>query len=585
MQASSSPKAEAFRGTNLTLFSSANTRIPEIGTVLSSTLDNLVTFASDSTVGASFTVNQDCVITGNLNFKVDGGVSTGENFGWSVNSTELSSNIQNITAAHILMFDDPRGGVYTSVAFTNKFSKGDIIRPHGGNSSGTFQDEANWRCFITAEPQVNDVIILESQDEIFTDWVSYTPTITGWGTVSVEGFRWRRVGDTMEVIGAFTSGSSTATLAIVDIPSGYSIDHTKQTLNGSNGNSNCGFYMRGEVSSTYHGGGLMTISTSTNGIYFDFGSFSGGSGDALVAFNASSIGSSGNVMTLNFKVPIQGWNANFNPLLSMPLADFGTFENTYSARIAVDGTINSQSGNWLSSVNHDSTGNWTLTLTSGFFTQTPSAIVDANHDVTGGAMSWIKSSSSSQIIVRIGQDGVAYTDRDFSITVQRQGSDYRDPPQATAAIIKPAVALIKDVKAYNVDGGTNTVNWETRTLNTLEGESWFVVLASNQFTLEPGTYKINATSPAYKVNSFAIRLYDVTNSAVVKYGSGEFCYASDNVQTSSKLFSLITIGSSTEYRIEIHCDTAQPGNGLGVQFNEDATAVSVYTQVQIEKLK
>ena len=39
---------------------------------------------------------------------------------------------------------------------------------------------------------------MESQDEIFTDWVSYTPT-GAYSTNTTYAGKWRRIGDTMEV--------------------------------------------------------------------------------------------------------------------------------------------------------------------------------------------------------------------------------------------------------------------------------------------------------------------------------------------------------------------------------------------------
>jgi len=51
-----------------------------------------------------------------------------------------------------------------------------------------------------------------------TDWSSYTPTFTGFGTAtSVETF-WRRVGDEVEITGAFTCGTNTGAEARVSLP-------------------------------------------------------------------------------------------------------------------------------------------------------------------------------------------------------------------------------------------------------------------------------------------------------------------------------------------------------------------------------
>ncbi len=54
------------------------------------------------------------------------------------------------------------------------------------------------------------------------------------------------------------------------------------------------------------------------------------------------------------------------------------------------------------------------------------------------------------------------------------------------------VAFVKDVKADGVHGGDcGVLVWTTRDLNNLTGNTSFISLASNQFTLEAGTYIVN----------------------------------------------------------------------------------------------
>jgi hypothetical protein len=50
-----------------------------------------------------------------------------------------------------------------------------------------------------------------------TDWVTYTPTITGFGTATNVSFKSRRVGDSLEVTGVFTSGTPTAVVATITL--------------------------------------------------------------------------------------------------------------------------------------------------------------------------------------------------------------------------------------------------------------------------------------------------------------------------------------------------------------------------------
>lgn len=59
--------------------------------------------------------------------------------------------------------------------------------------------------------------------KIDNSWISYTPTFSGFGTVTNIAFRYRRVGDVLEVVGSGTAGTVTAAGSIT-IPSGLTID-------------------------------------------------------------------------------------------------------------------------------------------------------------------------------------------------------------------------------------------------------------------------------------------------------------------------------------------------------------------------
>lgn len=66
-----------------------------------------------------------------------------------------------------------------------------------------------------------------------SNWISYTPTFTGFGTATLVDFYYRRVGDSMEVQGRFLSGTNSAVTALVSLPSGFTVDTTKLTANST----------------------------------------------------------------------------------------------------------------------------------------------------------------------------------------------------------------------------------------------------------------------------------------------------------------------------------------------------------------
>lgn len=146
--------------------------------------------------------------------------------------------------------------------------------------------------------------------DVTTDWESYTPTYTGFGTVTNNSAKWRRVGTDMEILASFTSGTSTATLASMTLPTGYSIDSTRLTLN--NTTSQAG----NEVGSTnvnnnldnMSSGVLTAPATSTTLLYF--GSASRNTAQHLTPENGNFVVPSGNTASIRIKVPIQGWTAS-----------------------------------------------------------------------------------------------------------------------------------------------------------------------------------------------------------------------------------------------------------------------------------
>ena len=94
----------------------------------------------------------------------------------------------------------------------------------------------------------------------------------------------------------------------------------------------------------------------------------------------------------------------------------------------------------------------------------------------------------------------------------------------------PRIATIRDEKSSGTSGGTFTAGaWRTRTLNTLTDPTSIVSLASNQITLQAGTYLINANCPASSSELHQARLQNITDATTTLAGSSEDNnqYASD----------------------------------------------------------
>ncbi len=119
--------------------------------------------------------------------------------------------------------------------------------------------------------------------------------------------------------------------------------------------------------------------------------------------------------------------------------------------------------------------------------------------------------------------------------------------------------ILADQKSSGTAGGTFTSgSFVTRVLNTVVTDpASLVTLVSNAFTFTSGGW-IEWQCPSYNVNVTNTRLYNVTDSAVVEYGSNHYSGTGANSLGGS------AVVSGKQYRIEHRCQTTKTGNGLGV---------------------
>jgi len=161
---------------------------------------------------------------------------------------------------------------------------------------------------------------------------------------------------------------------------------------------------------------------------------------------------------------------------------------------------------------------------------------------------------------------------------------------AAAGGLFSAYAVICDEKTYLVAGGAFTSGaWQTRDLNKkILDPSTMVSISSNKFTLGAGNYFIKWSAPATQVDLHLSRLYDVTNTAVVEYGTSEnaestmtgYPVEDNKVSTKSFGFARVTPSGSTEYSIEHRCSSTRADWGFG---NASDMEVNKYTIVEIYK--
>lgn len=111
------------RGTNG--YGSTATRIPRLLT-LETSRGSDVTYADSAINGSSFTINTAGVYE--INFSADSGSAC--QFGLSVNSTQLTTNVNAINGITALAYDNGGAGDGGHVSYSGYFNAGDVIRPH-----------------------------------------------------------------------------------------------------------------------------------------------------------------------------------------------------------------------------------------------------------------------------------------------------------------------------------------------------------------------------------------------------------------------------------------------------------------------
>jgi hypothetical protein len=174
----------------------------------------------------------------------------------------------------------------------------------GGKYVGYFDTDgtSSWTVNVTRVTgatgpcQFTNVIVgpgIQPQGAVVGPWTSYSPTVSNFGAVSSATHEYRRVGDSIQIKGKFTPGTTVAAEASISFPSGVTT---------SDGNTLSGRWKRNNASATSVKSGPLYISGST--IYFSKDDYTTAS-SPFVTLNGSSLVASSEVfeyMTEFFKV-------------------------------------------------------------------------------------------------------------------------------------------------------------------------------------------------------------------------------------------------------------------------------------------
>lgn len=135
-------------------------------------------------------------------------------------------------------------------------------------------------------------------------------------------------------------------------------------------------------------------------------------------------------------------------------------------------------------------------------------------------------------------------------------------------------AAFGDTKARGSNGGTATAGaWNVREIGEITDPSNLTTIASNAVKLLAGKYLIYCTVPASAVGKHQARLFDLTNSAPVIWGSSEQSPAT-TAQTRSIICGVFEVTDpDVEYRIEHYVQNSVGSTDLGVAASSDNSTV------------
>lgn len=248
---------------------------------------------------------------------------------------------------------------------------------------------------------------------------NYTPTYTGFGTVSTSNMKWYQDGAYIYVYGNFVSGTSTGVEARMSLPTGYTSSATISTI------MLCGDAGINASSTTYFRNGVLC---ETNVAYVTFGAQNSTTNVVTKALGTG-LTANGQLFYVNAKIPISG-ASNIQAIASQCLQD-GSCLNEFSAQVSAAGVVSNENVNWIN-------GNCVVTGTSVFTCTYPTSFVSAAMNCTatvsdsaGAQTARMVSSSTSTVVVKTysytsNADG-AYA---FSLHCSRGGTDVKPVMQA-----------------------------------------------------------------------------------------------------------------------------------------------------------
>lgn len=443
------------------------------------------------------------------------------------------------------------------------------------------------------------------QTGTITQWETFTPTGSLTTNVTYSGKK-RRVGDSEEydILLSF-SGVNTQGAVNIDIADGKSIDVDK--LNSTTIQDT--YFGETKFRDQTQGGsvpGFVRYLSTTSVALMSLPNSSGSphvtsAVDTNISFPVT-VAASDNIR-VRFTVPIEGWGSG--ALISTTEALFST------APVKAEGNAGTALTADVTDIDFNTTTEDPFNLWDGTEFVAPK---DSDYLITGGVrittntsiridayvngsvdkklgINGAQSNHSFAGIIKLARGDALTIRSGTSVTLLNQTNEHwiaiKALPDNSVFTVtgEKARAKIYDSKSAGTDGGTATAGfgWETRTLNSIEesGPS-FITLSSNQMTLSPGKYSIQATAPGQRVDEYVTRLRNITDSVDTIIGQVANSGNVTPMGTHSEILGFFTIAKQTTFEIQMRVTTTRATDGWGENVNLGVE--EIYTQVELVKI-
>jgi len=494
---------------------------------------------------------------------------------------------------------------YIDVSDAGTWTKYEVPFSCGTTSCGY---KVNASTSTTTTISVNECHVTIGQKTLnvgaISGWKDYgsASSFTGFGTPTVTKLQWRQVGENIEIQTKFTAGTTTATVAKIALPDGYTIDSSKI---GTNIWLDRGFLLRpGETNVNY-----TVIGTGGD----TFARFGNTTSSPFTEQDGNSVANTAEQVQFSFSVPVtelrsqvtlsgmlgpsqikfynqSGCDASTS---SGSFTDFVDTDCAYSTAAKIGTTVTPtttgalalkvptvKAGKYRAAVGgrFGSTGNTYCSyrlydgtnVIGSTFTETNAG--DQNY-ASGISETVEYTSDQTNLELKFqarrtagAGNCVAYAaDGDGSITISLT------PISEFGAGGRPQVCYFKDFKSSGTSGGTfNSGSWETRTLNTVNetGSTTsstcpFATLSGNVITANAGTYEINGHALGHNVDKHKARFRNTTDGSTVIVGSTARADSASG-STESFLHGKTTITSSKNFELQHQCETSKASTGFGL---------------------